>query len=138
MSMAWVCSRHIVMSTVFFCAAWYIDLRAHAERWGAGKILAPAFFMASLATSESAFALLPLVFAQALSAVPREQRFRVFLNRWPWWMTAAVWLVVYAQLHYGAHHQDLYVLPWADPLRFLQLVWLRSAALVASALAGNG
>lgn len=129
MAVGWTANRNAVMGATFSVGALLSHHKWRALGWTPGVALAPALFLAALASSEVSFTVL----AYALS-------YEIFLGKggWrgksaalaPWFLLAGVWRGVLWGLGYTNNGAGLFMDPFDAPLTFLMEAPSRVSALV--------
>jgi hypothetical protein len=101
MPVLWLAARHTVVATTWSLAAIYFHVRARADEWAPGRVLASIAFAVALLAGEMALGTLAVLIAwEAIGRrTPPTAFVRVLL---PFFVLSAVYLALYVGLGYGA------------------------------------
>ena len=117
-TVVWIANRNAVLAATFGFAALLLHDRAVRGGDRRARVAGPIAFALSLLSAEAGLATVAYLVAHALW---------LHTDRWtrrlaaiaPYLAVAAVWMLAYKALGYGASGADFYIDPGREPLRFL-------------------
>lgn len=129
-------ARWIIMTAFFGLAGLLAHIKWREQDWKPGRILSPAAFFLALLCGEAALAVMAFLVAYELFG-RKEAVKKKAAALLPAAILAAVYLVVYRLIGYGAENMGLYTNPLNDPLAYLAALPVKIAAILGEMFFGT-
>ncbi|MFP2932634.1 hypothetical protein ACLESO_47305, partial [Pyxidicoccus sp. 3LG] len=136
MPVAWLASRHPLISGLFGLLALTAHLSAHEDNWRPGYVLAPLLVVFALLGGEPALGAVALIGAYEVFG-RREPWRRVAVHLAPYVVLVVSYLAFYVARGYGARGSAAYLDPVADPGVFLLTLVQRVLILLGELVAAT-